>query len=111
MTNRVIFSGWTLKYQLFRYRQKVANKRGINVKDLPQMVHLNRRRTLYELGKCLCKKFQDKNLEKEESVKTISFEEQLSIIRRTTFKKSRARCHVHQFVYGKRSETILCCKN
>ena len=90
------------------YRQKVAIRKQMNIENLPQTVHLNRRYTLYKLGKSFCKKIQDKKLEKQE-FKVVSFEEQLNIIRRTTLKTKRNRCFVHSFVYNIRSESKKYC--
>ena len=56
------------------YRQKEATKQQKNIEDLPQTFHLNRRVVLYELGKSLCKNYQMKNIENEEKLKKVSFE-------------------------------------
>ena len=92
------------------YRQKVASEKQVEIQNLPQTIHLNRRVTLYKLGRHLCEKLQEKNLEKRKYVfHRISFEAQLEIIKRSIKNTKRRNCCVHSLVYkGRRDSSKYC---
>ena len=91
------------------YRQKKVAELNKSVHDLPQTCRLNRRNTLYEIGKSLCKKYQMKNLEEEEIIRGISFENQLKHIKRIRIEKKRNKCFTHLKIYHKTKLTNRYC--
>ena len=91
------------------YRKKEATKREINVQELPQMYRLNRRKILYELGKCLCKRTQVNNIEKEEIIKTISFEQQIENYQKNFNKKESIVMFIGKYIKKDNDSNKYCC--